>query len=210
MGPPVSGKGTQARLLAETLDIPHVSVGQLLHEIARDKKHPLAEEVAKYVNAGKMIPDEDLVNSLIRQRVRQDDCQDGYILDGYPRSIGQAKFLAENLSFNYVYLINVSDEIIIERVVGRRVCPKGHSWHLKYLPTRRAGICDICGGKLFQRKDDTKKIVQDRLKIYHEEMDKIISFYRRQGLLVKINGDQHVEEVFRDTVKVVVDDLLKK
>ncbi len=209
LGPPVSGKGTQTELIAKTFDIPHISTGVILHGIKSDVENPLAQEVAGYMNNGQLVPG-DLVNRLVADRIKKEDCKFGYAMDGFPRTLDQAKFLDENADVDRVFLINVSDEVIIERMSGRRVCKNGHTWHLKYSPPKNPEICDICGEPLFQRDDDREETVKSRLAIYHQEMSEIIKFYESKGLLTIIDGEKHIEDVYHQIVKSLVMDLRSK
>ena len=209
LGPPVSGKGTQASLISTTFEIPHISTGQILHTIKSDTNHPLSKEVAGYIDSGLLAPDE-LVNNLVLERIKQDDCQYGYVLDGYPRTLEQSKAIDSAADLDYVFLINVSDEIVIERISGRRVCKNGHTWHLKYSPTKTDGVCDTCGEPLFQRDDDKEEVVRVRLVTYHKNTQPIIDFYEKEGVLIKINGEQHIERVFQEAVRYLVYDLRNK
>ncbi|MFA5029655.1 MAG: nucleoside monophosphate kinase [Patescibacteria group bacterium] len=209
LGPPVSGKGTQAGLLAKTFDIPHVSSGQILSSIKNDSSHPLSAEVKAYIEKGQLVPTE-VVDHLVVERIKKDDCKFGYVLDGCPRTLDQADFLDKNVDVDYVFLVKVSDETIVERMSGRRVCKNGHSWHIKYSPPKTEGICDNCGEPLFQRDDDKEEVVTNRLEIYHREMDGIIKFYRDKGLLIEIDGEKHIEAVFQQLVRRMVEDLRSK
>jgi len=209
LGPPVSGKGTQAELVAKTFDIPHVSAGVILHNIKSDPNNPLSKEVASYMDKGQLLPTE-IVNKLIVDRISQSDCRLGYALDGFPRTIAQAEFLDQNADVDYVFLIKVADVTIIERMSGRRVCKNGHAFHLKYSPPKVEGICDICGEPLFQRDDDKPETVQARLDIFHRETDDIIKFYQSKGLLIEIDGEKHIEDVYQQIVRRMVEDLRSK
>lgn len=209
LGPPVSGKGTQTELIAKTFDIPHISTGVILHGIKSDAENPLAKEVAGYMNNGQLVPG-DLVNRLVADRIKKEDCKFGYAMDGFPRTLDQAKFLDENADVDRVFLINVSDEVIIERMSGRRVCKNGHTWHLKYSPPKNSEVCDICGESLFQRDDDREETVKSRLAIYHQKMSEIIKFYESKGLLTIIDGEKHIEDVYHQIVKSLVMDLRSK
>lgn len=209
LGPPVSGKGTQADLLSATFAIPHISAGQILHTIKEDKANPLSAQVVDYMNAGKLVPGR-LVDQLILERVKKDDCRFGFVLDGYPRTLDQAKTIDGASDLDYVFLVDVSDETIIERLSGRRVCQSGHTWHLKYSPTKKEGICDACGEELFQRDDDKTEVVSNRLAIYHGEMAPIIEFYENKKILIKVNGEQNIEKVFQEMVGHLVYDLRGK
>lgn len=209
LGPPVSGKGTQAELLAATFDIPHVAAGQMLHALEKDTTNPDAELIKENIAAGQLVPD-GVVDHLILERIKKADCAQGYVLDGYPRTIAQVQTLAAQENIVYVFMINVGDEIIIERASGRRVCANGHSWHIKYAPTRVDNVCDHCGEMLKTRPDDQPDIVSQRLTRYHQEMDPILAWYREQGLLLDINGEQAIEKIFQDMVRRLVVDLRKK
>lgn len=209
LGPPVSGKGTQAELLAATFSIPHISTGQILHAIKDNKKNPLAKEVAKYMGSGRLVPDK-LVDKLVLERIKDDDCRFGFVLDGYPRTLEQAKTIARAVNLDYVFLVQIRDKAIIERMSGRRVCKNGHTWHLKYSPTKKPGICDLCGEKLFQRDDDKEAVVKKRLKIYHQEMAPIIKFYEKKNILIRLDGEKHIEGVFQQFVRHMVYDLRSK
>lgn len=208
-GPPASGKGTQAKLLAETFKIPHISTGDLLRAVKSDPTNPLSKEVAELIDNGKLVSDE-LISKMAAERLKQDDCQVGYILDGYPRTEEQVKFLADISGIDYVFLIDVKDEVLIERISGRRMCKNGHTFHIKYSPTKTEGVCDACGEPLFIRTDDTKEMIKERLATYHKSNDPILNYYRDQGKLIIVDGDKHIEEVFRDVIKYLVDDLRSK
>ncbi|MFA6918766.1 MAG: nucleoside monophosphate kinase [Patescibacteria group bacterium] len=209
LGPPVSGKGTQTELIAKTFDIPHISTGQILHMIKSDTSNPLSAEVISYMDNGKLVPTE-LVNRLVADRIKQDDCKFGYAIDGFPRTLEQAQFMNTNADVDYVFLIKISDATIVERMSGRRVCKNGHAWHLKYSPPKIEGICDTCGEALFQRDDDKEDVVKSRLEIYHRETDAIIKFYADKGMLIEIDGETHIEGVFQQIVKKMVVDLRSK
>ena len=209
LGPPVSGKGTQTELIAKTFDIPHISTGVILHAIKSDPSHPAAAEVMGYMDKGQLVPTE-LVNRLVADRIKQSDCRLGYAMDGFPRTLEQAQFLDTNADIDYVFSINVSDEAIIERMSGRRVCKNGHTFHLKYSPPKDPAICDTCSEPLFQRDDDKPETVQSRLDIYHRETDAIVKFYADKGMLIEIDGEKHIEDVFQQIVKKMVGDLRSK
>jgi len=209
LGPPVSGKGTQTDLIAQTFDVPHISTGVILHAIKIDLSNPLAPEVMGFMDQGKLVPSE-LVNRLVAERIKRADCKFGYAMDGFPRTLEQAQFLDQNADVDYVFLIKVTDATIIERMSGRRVCKNGHTWHLKYSPPKDPAVCDTCGEPLFQRDDDKEETVKSRLAVYHGEMDGIIRFYSDKGALIEIDGEQHIEDVFRQIVRRLVNDLRSK
>lgn len=206
LGPPVSGKGTQTELIAKTFAIPHISTGVILHNLKEQTGNPLAEEVKACMDGGRLVPTE-LVNRLVAERIKEADCGLGYAMDGFPRTLEQAEFLEKNADIDYVFLIKLSDETIIERMSGRRVCKNGHTFHLKYSPPKDETICDTCGEALFQRDDDRPETVQSRLDIYHREMDGIVKFYQTKGALIEIDGEKKIEEVYQQIVKRMVDDL---
>lgn len=209
LGPPVSGKGTQTELISKTFDVPHISTGVILQNIKSDTSNPLAAEVMSYMNNGELVPSE-LVNKLVAERIKQEDCKFGYAMDGFPRTLEQAEFLMANADIDYVFLIDVSDAAIIERMSGRRVCKNGHAWHIKYSPTKAEGVCDACGEPVFLRDDDKEETVKNRLSIYHKEADVIIKYFEDKGVLIKIAGEQHIEDVFRQIVRRLVTDLRSK
>ena len=208
-GPPASGKGTQAKLLAETFDIPHISTGHLLREVKADANNHLAKEIANLIDNGQLVAD-DLVNQMVVDRIKKNDCQAGFILDGHPRTEEQVEFLEKISNIDYVFLIEIKDEMIIERISGRRTCKNGHSWHIKYSPTKKDGLCDICGEELYVRDDDNEEKVKERLRIYHQNHDPILNYYNQKEKLIIVNGDQHIEGVFQDLIKYLVDDLRRK
>ncbi len=209
LGPPVSGKGTQAQLLASTFDIPHIAAGQMLHDVEHDSAHPLAGVVGDHIKRGELIPDA-IINDMIALRIKQEDCSFGFVLDGYPRTIDQAHYLMTQVAPTYVFLISLDDSLIVERMSGRRVCSKGHSWHIKYAPTRVDGICDLCGGALKVRPDDHVEAVTQRLVTYHQQMEPIFDFFNERKLLLPINGNQPIEKVFQEMVRYLVTDLRHK
>ena len=204
LGPPVSGKGTQTEFLAQTFGLPHISTGQILSEIKADKNNPLSQEVANFVDQGKLVPSE-LVNRLVEDRLSKSDCQKGYTMDGYPRTLDQAQYIDQKIKLDHVFLIDVSDPEIIARMSGRRVCKNGHTWHLKYSPPKVDGICDTCGEALFLRDDDKEEVIRGRLDIYHRETNVILDFYETKGLLIRINGEQSIEAVFREMIRKMVE-----
>jgi len=205
-GPPVSGKGTQAKLLSDTFAVPHISTGDLLRAIKSDPNNPFSKEIAETIDAGKLVSDE-FISKIVANKLEQDECNLGYVLDGYPRTRDQVDFLEGIADVDYVFLVEVPDEVVIERISGRRMCKNGHTWHIKYSPTKEADICDACGEALYIRDDDTEARVRDRLTIYHLNNDPILDFYSKQGKLIRVNGDQHIEKVFQQIIKQMVNDL---
>ncbi|MFA6422256.1 MAG: adenylate kinase [Candidatus Buchananbacteria bacterium] len=208
-GPPASGKGTQAKLLSETFKIPHISTGDLLRAIKLDKSNPLSQELSDLMDNGKLVSDE-LITKMVDGRIKEEDCKSGYILDGFPRTQDQVRALEQMSDIDYVFLVDVSDEAVIERIAGRRICKNAHTWHVKYNPTATEGICDTCGEALFIRDDDNEEKIKARLKVYHDNTDPIVELYESQGKLIQVNGEQHIEGVFQQIVQKMVDDLRKQ
>lgn len=198
LGPPGSGKGTQASRLSKYLEIPHISTGDLFRENIKNETD-LGKKVKAIIDSGRLVPDE-LVLDMLFDRVGHADCAGGYILDGFPRRVSQAEALQKRLSADEEILalnLQVPDDVIVERLTGRLTCSScGSVFHKKYNPPKQQGICDRCGGELIQRTDDTEAVVRERLRVYQEETQPLIEFYEIQNLLVNINGDQSPDTVF--------------
>ena len=190
LGAPGAGKGTQAEILCKKLGIPSISTGNILRAAIKDGT-PTGIQAKSYIDAGKLVPDEVIIG-IVNERLSQDDCAKGYILDGVPRTIAQAEALEKaGIQFDAVVSIEISEDEILRRMSGRRVCEAcGSSYNVEALPPRVEGICDNCGGKLIQRKDDTPETVRERLKVYHTETEPLVGFYAQRGLLksVAVNG----------------------
>ena len=194
LGAPGAGKGTQASNLAEMLQVPHISTGDIFRANMRENT-PLGVKAKSYMDQGLLVPDE-LTVDLVMDRLAQEDCQNGYILDGFPRTIAQADALAAKETLDAAVNIDVEDSAIIDRMGGRRVCPAcGESYHVKYNPPKKEGVCDKCGQALIVRKDDVPETVQKRLEVYHEQTAPLISYYEKQGKLVTVNGAQAPSQV---------------
>ena len=201
-GPPSAGKGTQAQKLSHRYGIPQVSTGDLLRKAVADKT-PLGLKVKSYLDQGKLGPD-NLIVQLIRERVSKPDCKKGYLLDGFPRTMGQAKELENMTDIDLVLNIVVDLEVLVERAVGRRTCPKCSSvYHVKFNPPMNEGICEKCGTRLVQRDDDKEDTVRNRLKVYQEETAPLIEYYKKKGKLVDIDGSGGIEAVFAQMVKSI-------
>ncbi|SEV96862.1 Adenylate kinase [Ruminococcaceae bacterium KH2T8] len=189
LGAPGSGKGTSATVLREKYDLAHISTGDIFRSNIKNGT-PLGVEAKSYIDKGALVPD-SLTVSMVEDRLSQDDCKKGYILDGFPRTLAQAEALDEMLAKNgdkidAVLSIVVDDEIIKDRVSGRRVCEKcGASFNVKFKPTKAEGVCDLCGGKVVQRADDNEETVANRLKTYYENTQPLIDFYEKKGLIVE-------------------------
>ena len=190
LGAPGAGKGTQAEILSAKLGIPTISTGNILRAAIKDGT-PTGVKAKSYIDAGQLVPDEVIIG-IIDERLSQDDCRGGYILDGVPRTIAQAEALEKaGVRFDAVISIEISEDEILRRMSGRRVCEAcGSSYNVEAVPPRVEGICDNCGGKLIQRKDDTPETVRERLKVYHTETEPLVGFYAQRGLLksVAVNG----------------------
>ena len=193
LGAPGAGKGTQAERLSETLHIPTISTGNILRAAIKNGT-PTGLKAKSFMDAGKLVPDEVIIG-IITERLAEDDCRNGYILDGVPRTIAQAEAMEEaGIRFDAVVSIEISDLEIMERMNGRRVCEQcGASYHVVALPPKREGICDRCGGKLVQRKDDAPETVKARLEVYHQETEPLKEFYAKRGLLKPVQNQPTVD-----------------
>lgn len=191
-GAPGAGKGTQASAINEALKIPTISTGNIIREaIAKGTEAGL--QAKQYTEKGALVPDEVVVK-MLSDRISRDDCANGYVLDGFPRTIPQAEALdAMGITIDTVLSLEVDDSAIEERMSGRRVCPCGESYHLKFNPPAKEGVCDKCGAALVQRVDDKAETVRERLRVYHELTEPVKAFYEKRGKLVCVDGNQSVE-----------------
>lgn len=207
LGAPGAGKGTQAQMISEKFNIPHISTGEIFRYNIKNGTE-LGKKAKGYMDAGQLVPDE-LTIEILLDRVAGDDCKDGYILDGFPRTIPQAQALTDVLSKNgdqieYAIDVEVPDDNIIKRMSGRRTCPEcGASYHIQYIPPKKEGICDNCGAALVQRDDDKPETVQNRLSVYHDQTQPLIDFYRGQNVLHEVDGTKEMNDVFADIVKIL-------
>ena len=194
LGAPGAGKGTQADIIKKKLGIPTISTGNILRAAVKNGT-PTGLQAKAYMDAGKLVPDEVIIG-IITERLAEDDCKNGYILDGVPRTIAQAEAMEKaGIVFDAVVSIEISDETIMERMSGRRVCEScGASYHLVAVPPKTEGICDKCGGKLVQRKDDAPETVKARLEVYHKETEPLKDFYAKRGLLKSVENQPTVAE----------------
>jgi adenylate kinase len=199
MGPPASGKGTQAERLQKTLGLPHVASGDLFRYNLKNET-ALGLKAKTYMDKGELVPD-DITIAMVLDRLSLNDCEKGALLDGFPRTLAQAEALdaalaAEGNRINLVLNIQVPEEELIARVTGRRLCRScGASYHIKFMPPEEAGVCDKCGGELYQRDDDTEETARRRLKVYEAQTKPLITYYDDQGVLVNVDGDQSVDAV---------------
>jgi adenylate kinase len=205
LGPPGAGKGTQAVRLVEKYGVPQISTGDIFRKNIKEGTE-LGKRAQEYMNAGKLVPDE-LVIDLVKDRLMQDDCKDGYLLDGFPRTIFQAeqldKFLEENgQKLDAVINFTVGYEALIARLTGRRVCKKcGASFHVVNIPPKVEGVCDVCGGELEQRKDDTRETAEKRIEVYEESTAPLIGYYTKTGALKNFDADKDPNLVFEEIVR---------
>jgi len=197
LGAPGAGKGTQAQKLAQHLSIPQISTGDMLRQ-AVSEGTPLGIEAKKYMDAGKLVPD-DVVIGIVAERIKKPDCVRGFILDGFPRTIEQAKALDSIAKIDWVINIDVPEDILVERITGRRSCKKcGAVYHVKYNPPAREGICNVCGEKLYQREDDREDTVRKRVETYNKQTKVLIDYYARSGNLLNIDGNREIDAIFGD------------
>lgn len=199
LGPPGAGKGTQAKMLEDELNIPQIASGDLLRIAVRNKS-PLGQEARRFMERGALVPDE-LVLRMIEERMRQSDTQGGFVLDGFPRTLPQAEALRQMLerterSLDLVLALLVSDDEVVRRISGRRTCRNcGATYHLIFDPPRNLNVCDRCQGELYQREDDAEETVRNRLTAYHRQTKPLLEYYEGQGLLKPIDGQDRVEVV---------------
>lgn len=205
LGAPGAGKGTQAKMISEKYGIPHISTGDIFRANIKNGTE-LGKKAKSYMDQGLLVPDE-LVVDLVVDRVQKEDCKEGYILDGFPRTIPQAEALDAALGedkIDYALDIEVPDDHIIKRMSGRRACVGcGATYHLIYNPTKTEGVCDVCGEKLILRDDDKPETVQKRLDVYHEQTQPLIDYYKKAGCLVEMDGTLDINVVFENVVKIL-------
>lgn len=199
LGAPGAGKGTQAAMIAEEFNVPHISTGDILRRNMKEGT-PLGLKAKAYVESGGLVPDE-VVIGLVKDRLEQDDCKNGYILDGFPRTIAQAEALDKVAKIDMAINIDVPFEVIIERLGGRRVCVCGETYHVSMLGGKKN--CSRCGKELFIRDDDKPETVKNRLKVYQEQTEPLIEYYRKQGKIVDIAAKGTKEDIFADIKKVL-------
>jgi len=207
LGAPGAGKGTQAKKLAAKYGIPHISTGDIFRANIKNGTE-LGKKAKVYMDQGLLVPDE-LVVDLVVDRFKEPDCANGYVLDGFPRTIPQAKALDEALTKNndaveYAIDVDVPDSAIISRMSGRRACVNcGGTYHIVTIPPKKEGICDVCGGELILREDDKPETVEKRLKVYHEQTQPLIEYYQGKGILRSVDGTKDLEDVFHEIVTIV-------
>ncbi|MCX5212405.1 adenylate kinase [Kitasatospora sp. NBC_00240] len=208
VGPPGAGKGTQAHLLAKTLSIPHISTGDLFRANIGQRTQ-LGLEAKSYMDAGRLVPDEVTIG-MAKDRMAESDAAGGFLLDGFPRNLAQAKALDEilaewGIALDGVLDLEVPEDEVVKRIAGRRLCRNdgGHVYHVDYNPPASEGVCDECGGELYQRSDDTEDKVRTRLEVYHTETEPIIDYYAQQGLVATIPALGKVDEVTQRAIEAL-------
>jgi adenylate kinase len=207
MGRPGAGKGTQAFTIKNYYNIPHISTGDMFRDAIKNGT-PLGNTAKSYMDKGQLVPDEVTIG-LVRERLSNKDCENGFLLDGFPRNVSQAEELDKilkdlNVKLDAVLDVNVEPQILIRRIVGRRICKNcGATFHIEFNKPKKDGICDNCGSPLIQRNDDTEATAGSRLQVYDESTAPVLAYYKKQGLLKTVNGDQAVDKVF-DDIKVAL------
>ena len=207
LGAPGAGKGTQAKKIAAKYEIPHISTGDIFRANIKNGTE-LGKKAKTYMDQGLLVPDE-LVVDLVVDRVNLEDCKNGYVLDGFPRTIPQAEALTDALEklgqkMDYAIDVDVPDENIVRRMGGRRACVGcGATYHIEYAPTKKEGICDTCGGELILRDDDKPETVQKRLDVYHEQTQPLIEYYTKAGILRTVDGTVDIDDVFQAIVDIL-------
>ncbi len=207
LGAPGAGKGTQAKQIAGKYSIPHISTGDIFRANIKNGTE-LGKKAKEYMDQGLLVPDE-LTCDLVVDRIGQDDCKNGFVLDGFPRTIPQAEALTDALnklgeSMDFAIDVDVPDENIVKRMSGRRACLDcGATYHIVSIPPKKEGICDVCGSELVLRDDDKPETVQKRLDVYHEQTQPLIDYYKKQGILKSVDGTQAMEDVFANIVEIL-------
>ena len=207
LGPPGAGKGTQAAGIVEKYNIPHISTGDIFRKNIKEGTE-LGKKAKGYIDQGLLVPDE-LTVGLVTDRIAQPDCEKGFMLDGFPRNVAQAQHLDEYLkevgiSLDKVVNIEVDKDILVGRAVGRRSCKScGATYHVEFNPPKVDGVCDVCGGELYQRADDNEETVSKRIQVYLDETKPLVNYYSEEGIIANINGQQSIDNVFGDIVEAL-------
>lgn len=207
MGLPGAGKGTQAERIVEEFNIPHISTGDMFRAAVKEET-PLGLEAKSYMDKGLLVPDE-VVIGIVRERLGKDDCNKGFLLDGFPRTVAQAEALDITLNnmgkqIDHVIEIFVDKDVLLKRLTGRRICKNcGATYHVEFNPPKEEGVCDRCGGELYQRSDDNEETVATRLDVNIKQSAPLLEYYGKKGLLRKINGEQEISEVFSEIASLL-------
>jgi len=199
LGPPGSGKGTQGERLQADLELPYYATGNILRAAVREQTE-LGKQAKEYMDRGDLVPDEVIIG-VIAERLGTHEAEDGFILDGFPRTVGQAEALAERMRalgrrITAALLIDVSDEEVIRRLGGRRTCPNGHVFHIEFDPPEKEGVCDVCGEQLIVRDDDKPEVIRHRLEQYREKTEPLVGYYDERGLLERVDGTGSPDDVY--------------
>ena len=207
LGAPGAGKGTQAKKIAEKYGIPHISTGDIFRANIKGGTE-LGMKAKSYMDQGRLVPDEITIGMLM-DRIKENDCQKGYVLDGFPRTIPQAESLTKALAdmgdkIDYAVNVDVPDQVIVTRMSGRRACLScGATYHIVYNPTKQESVCDTCGSQLVLRDDDKPETVLNRLTVYHDQTQPLIDYYKKAGVLAEVDGTQNLDKVFQDIVSIL-------
>ncbi|MET8291863.1 adenylate kinase [Streptomyces sp. NPDC005132] len=208
VGPPGAGKGTQAVRLAEKLRVPHISTGDLFRANISQQTE-LGKLAKSYIDAGNLVPDEVTI-AMVKDRIEQPDAVGGFLLDGFPRNVQQAEALdqlleTKGIKLDAVLVLEVPEDEVVKRIAGRRICrnDSSHVFHVTYSPPKKEGVCDICGGELYQREDDSEETVRTRLEVYHTQTEPIIAYYKAQGLVVTISSLGPVDKITQRALKAL-------
>ena len=207
LGAPGAGKGTQAKKIAEKYGIPHISTGDIFRANIKGGTE-LGMKAKSYMDQGQLVPDEITIGMLM-DRIKEDDCQKGYVLDGFPRTIPQAESLTKALAdmgdkIDYAVNVDVPDQVIVTRMSGRRACLScGATYHIVYNPKKQESVCDTCGSQLVLRDDDKPETVLNRLTVYHDQTQPLIDYYKKAGVLAEVDGTQNLDKVFQDIVSIL-------
>ncbi|MCJ7442925.1 MAG: adenylate kinase [Methanotrichaceae archaeon] len=206
LGPPGSGKGTQAKMIADKYKVKHISTGDILRENVRNST-TLGTEAKKYMDAGKLVPDALLID-IIKDRLAKPDVRSGWMLDGYPRTLPQAEAMGNIMpglgqKLDVVLNIDVPDEELVQRLSGRRMCKCGTSYHIQFNPPKETGKCDVCGEELYHRDDDKAEAIMQRLETYHNQTQPLIEYYSKKGVIANIKGSGDIKQIFAEITKVL-------
>ena len=211
LGLPGAGKGTQAKKVSDKYNIPHIATGDIFRSAIKNES-PLGKKAKSYIDEGKLVPDEVTIG-IVRNRLEEDDCEDGFILDGFPRTINQAEALKEimaelNKELDLALYIKVPEQELIKRLSGRRVCENcGATYHVEFNPPTEEGICDKCGGNLIQRSDDKEETVKNRIEVNKEKTEKLIRYYKDEGILNTIESSGGIDKVFSKVTSVIEENI---
>jgi len=211
LGPPGAGKGTQAKLLSEKYRIPQISTGDILRGAVRDRT-PMGVKAKEFMDSGALVPDEVVVG-IVQERLTRQDCDRGFILDGFPRTLGQADALKRTLSvvgkeIEHVLSITVDNGDLLSRITGRRTCEKcGKGYHISFDPPKNCIVCDVCGGDLYQREDDKEETMRKRLEVYNELTEPLVQYYASESLLRTVNGKGSIEDIQKEIVSILEEDV---